>query len=494
MRRRAGILLHPTSLPGPEGIGTLGADARRFLEFLRAARQSLWQILPLGPTGYGDSPYQSFSAFAGNPLLVALDELPGLDPGGPPPARVDGDPPARIDYGALVAAKPPLLDAAADAFLSGGAGAAQRQFRRFARRNSGWLDDFALFMALKSQHGGRTWSEWEPALARRDPPAIQRGLRDLAPVVERIKVQQFFFAAQWARLRREAHRLGIGVIGDMPIFVAYDSADVWANPGLFKLDADRRPTVVAGVPPDYFSKTGQLWGNPIYDWQRMRETGCRWWIDRVRRAFELTDIVRIDHFRGFAASWEVPAGAATAERGEWVPGPGQALFRAIEEELGRKAIIAEDLGVITPDVVELRRALRFPGMRVLQFAFDGGPDNGYLPHNCRPRSVVYTGTHDNDTTLGWFAALPHETRERVRDYLGHRADDIAWDLLRLAWQSVARNAVAPLQDVLRLGPEARMNIPGRPAGNWAWRFGWHQFPEGLAEHLGRLTALCARGR
>lgn len=490
-RRRAGIILHPISLPGREDIGTLGREARNFLAFLHHSGQTLWQILPLGPTGFGDSPYQCFSAFAGNPLMIDLAELPGL----PPESEDQGDArpgPTEIDYGTLIPKKFDALGTAADRFLSTADAAVRSRFEEFRTQQAYWLEDFALFMALKGHHGGRPWTEWAPDLVKREPSAMQRARTELKSQIRSIEVQQFFFEEQWSALKTEANRLGIQIIGDMPIFVAFDSADVWANPELFHLDAKGHPTMVAGVPPDYFSTTGQLWGNPLYRWERMEQAGFPWWTARFKRAFELTDIVRIDHFRGFESYWSVPAGAPTAESGKWLPGPGSALFEVVQERLGPQSIIAEDLGVITPEVDQLRIGQGYPGMTVLQFAFDGEATNRYLPHNHEPMTVVYTGTHDNDTTQGWFDSLPEHQKHNVRRYLGHALMDPPWDLMRVAQQSVARYAIVPMQDVLRRGAESRMNRPGQAGGNWSWRFTWEQVYFGLQDELLELTRTYGR--
>jgi 4-alpha-glucanotransferase len=484
--RSAGILLHPTSLPGPYGIGDLGPSAYAWVAALARARQTWWQVLPLGPTGYGDSPYQSFSAFAGNPYLVSPELL--LRDGLLAPEDVEGarfhD--GRVEYGPAIAFKTAVLGRAWEHFWRGAVPELRAEFETFCGRNRSWLDDFALFMALKDTHAGAGWHDWPAPLLLRQPGALQEAHRRLAHVVGQHRFRQFLFHRQWDDLRQYAHEKGIKLIGDLPIFVSADSADVWANPELFLLDAKRQPTVVAGVPPDYFSATGQLWGNPLYNWQRLRQTGYAWWIARVRRALEQVDLVRIDHFRGFEAYWEVPAGEATAQNGRWVKAPGAELFERLRAALGGLPLIAEDLGLITPEVEALRQRFDLPGMRILQFAFGGGPDNRYLPHHYVRNTVVYTGTHDNDTTAGWFANMPEHERQLVRRYLPLTGDEPAWDFLRLAWSSVADYALAPLQDVLGLGNEARMNLPGRADGNWGWRF----TPEMLSDHVvGRLREL-----
>jgi 4-alpha-glucanotransferase len=490
--RAAGILLHPTSLPGRFGIGDLGQAAYQWVDALARARQKWWQILPLGPTGYGDSPYQCFSAFAGNPFLISPERLvqDGLlkdnDLAGP------NFPANRVDYGPVIEFKNRLSARAWDNFQAGAAPALRPAFEEFCGREARWLDDFALFMALKDAHAGKTWQEWQPEVVLRQPAALDEARRKLARAVGLHKFRQFLFSRQWRAVKQYANDKGIRLIGDVPIFVSGDSADVWANPGLFELDERRRPRVVAGVPPDYFSQTGQLWGNPLYDWQALKRSGYRWWIDRLHGTLEQVDLIRLDHFRGFEAYWEVPAGRPTAEVGRWVPGPGADLFEALRAALGGLPLIAEDLGVITPGVDALRERFHLPGMRILQFAFGGATENRFLPHNYEHHTVVYTGTHDNDTTRGWYAAIAEHERDHVRRYLARDGRDIAWDLIRLAWMSVADLAMAPLQDVLDLGTEARMNLPGRPAGNWGWRLQEAQLNFGTLDRLAELTTLYGR--
>ena len=469
--RSAGILLHPTSLPGRYGIGELGHPAERFVDFLADSGQSLWQILPLGPTGYGDSPYASFSAFAGNPLLINLDWLASegdVDPGElsqPPPFPQD-----RVDFGPVISFKMPLLERAARRFRECTSASRRADFERFCAENAHWLDDYALFRALKDAHGGAVWNTWEWELVSRQPEALAGARRRLDDALFAHRYFQCQFFRQWETLRQYANSKGIGVIGDIPIFVAYDSVDVWAHPELFHLDEKLRSTKVAGVPPDYFSKTGQLWGNPLYRWDVMAQDGYAWWIARVRQALRTVDILRLDHFRGFAACWEVPAGEATAIKGKWVKGPRARFFSALREALGEPPIIAEDLGLITPDVKKLRDKFEFPGMNILQFAFPTDATHPYLPHNLRQNSVIYTGTHDNDTTLGWYSACGAEEKQKVDRYLGPVGEPIPWALIRMAYRSVADIAIVPLQDILGLGSEARMNAPGKFGNNWAWRF------------------------
>jgi 4-alpha-glucanotransferase len=466
LTRSSGILLHPTSLPGRFGIGDLGPAAYAFVDFLAAAGQRIWQVLPLGPTGYGDSPYQSFSSFAGNPLLISPERM--IESGYLEPqdvGHVPDLPDERIDFGAVIDFKQALLDRAFARFRGGS------DYDQFCGHNAAWLEDFALFTALKQAHGGGAWTGWPPELLRREPHALDEASRSLAREIERVKFVQFLFFDQWHALRDYAGARDIRLIGDVPIFVAHDSADVWANPELFYLNPDGQPTVVAGVPPDYFSATGQLWGNPLYRWGVFAKTGYRWWIERLRAALNLVDLVRLDHFRGFEAYWAIPAPAENAIIGTWEPGPGGALFYALEEAFGAPLpIIAEDLGVITKAVVALRDGFQLPGMRILQFAFTADTASAFLPHNYVRHTVAYTGTHDNDTTAGWFAKLDDATREQVLRYTGTDGHEIHWDFIRLLMQSVADTVVFPLQDVLGAGEHARMNLPGSTGSNWQWRF------------------------
>ena len=491
--RASGVLAHPTSFPGPHGIGDLGESAFRFVDWLAEAGQRLWQVLPLGPTGYGDSPYASPSAFAGNPLLVSLSWLAGdglltdADLG----AGFDS-PRHEVAFGRVIAFKLPLLRRAFDRFRAG-AGAGQRPaFEAFCRAEASWLDDYALFMAVKDAHGGIPWVDWPDEIALRREDAVPAWRERLRAAVRYHQFVQFQFRRQWGELRRYANGRGVRIVGDLPIFVAHDSADVWAHRDLFRLDASGRPTVVAGVPPDAFTDDGQLWGNPLFDWERSATTGFGWWIDRVRTALSLVDVLRVDHFRGFAAAWVVPADASTAAAGGWERGPGTAVFAALKGALGDLPFLVEDLGLITPDVHALRERLGLPGMKVLQFAFDGGPENAYLPHNHDRACVVYPATHDNQTTIGWFQTRPDAERQAIQRYLGRDGSDIAWDLIRLALASVADTAILPLQDVMRLGDEARMNTPGHAEGNWSWRYLPHQLHPGLAAGLGELTAAYGR--
>jgi 4-alpha-glucanotransferase len=488
--RSSGILLHPTSLAGPEGVGTLGQEARAFVDFLAAAGQRWWQVLPLNPPGPYESPYMASSAFAGNPTLVDLRTL--AQDGWLEPGEVAEHPPGPVDWGAVLPAKRALLQTAAARFLASASTEERGSFDAFCDEHRGWLDDYALFSALGQAHQGAPWMEWPAAIRRREPSAIGGARHALRTEIDAARVAQFFFFSQWAALRAYATERGVGILGDMPIFVAQDSADVWANPDLFWLDEVGQPTVIAGVPPDYFSETGQLWGNPLYRWDVMAERGYRFWVERVRSAVGLVDQVRIDHFRGFEAYWEVPAGSETAIGGQWVLGPGRALFERIAEELGELPLLAEDLGLITAEVVALREGLGIPGMKVLQFAFGGAPTNPYLPHNFERDFVVYTGTHDNDTSAGWFDALDPDARHAVRRYLQSDGSEIAWDMIRLAWLSVANTAIAPMQDLLELGSEARINRPGSEDGNWIWRLepGLDLAP--TARRLREITELSGR--
>jgi len=491
-RRKSGVLLHPTSLPGPGGIGSLGEECRRFSDFLHAAGQSLWQVLPLGPTGYGNSPYSCFSAFAGNPLLIDLETLVAEGDIDPADFRT-GFPAERVDFFRVETYKAEIFRRAAENFSARGGDSRQEEFRQFCAATP-WLHDYALFMALKAAHHGKSWRQWPEEIARRTPEALDECSRSLGPAVAMQKYLQWQFFRQWHKVKEHANGNGIEIIGDIPIFVAFDSADVWANPQLFHLDECGRPLVVAGVPPDYFSKTGQLWGNPLYNWEAMAFHGFDWWTERIRCSLLLYDRVRIDHFRGFEAYWEVPATEKTAVNGRWVKGPGEALFNALIDSLGPLPVIAEDLGVITPDVEALRDRFGFPGMRILQFAFGSGPENPYLPHNHDRHTAVFTGTHDNDTTAGWFAALPAKEQKKVREYLGTGGDDIAWDLIRVALASVADTALIPLQDLLALGSSARMNVPGSSTGNWTWRFKSGELTVVTAKRLEQLTELYGRRR
>jgi 4-alpha-glucanotransferase len=497
--RSAGVLLHPTSLPSRYGIGDLGEDAYNFVDFLAAAKQTLWQILPLGPTGYGDSPYQSFSAFAGNPLLISPDRLVE-DDFLPEEAVADVPdfPAEEVDFGPVIEYKQGLLRQA-HAYFQANSDEGQREaFNRFTENTSFWLDDFALFMALKDHYkeeNGGVWNTWPREIARRHVKGLKQWAAQLAEEIEVQKFLQFLFYQQWLELKAYANSQGIKIVGDIPIFVAFDSADVWAHPELFFLAKDGAPSVVAGVPPDYFSETGQRWGNPLYNWKKMAADDYIWWAQRIHMNLVQADIIRVDHFRGFEAYWEIPASEPTAVVGKWVKGPDKTFFESIRERLGELPIIAEDLGVITPEVESLRDTFDFPGMKILQFAFGGERNSSFLPHNFGRNSVVYTGTHDNETTLGWYLNASDEERDHVRRYMAVSGRDVVWDLIRLAYASVSNMAVIPMQDLFVLGNEARMNFPGKEGGWWRWRYTPDMFSTrapGIAMGLSALAHLYGR--
>jgi 4-alpha-glucanotransferase len=495
--RASGVLLHPTSLPGAHGSGDLGPEAHAFARSLHGARQRWWQMLPVGPIGYGNSPYSAQSAFAGNPLLINLDLL--VEAGLLPAAALAQAPPfprGRVDYAATSAFRERHLRSASAGFRRHGVD--RTAFEAFCARNAAWLDDFALYVALKRSRNGRPWAQWEPDLRLRDPSALDRARRALREEIEQQRFEQFLFDVQWQSLRDQCHDLGVGLIGDLPIFVAHDSADVWAHRDLFHLDAQGNPTVVAGVPPDFFSKTGQRWGNPLYDWEALERTGFRWWLQRFAQTFARFDAVRLDHFIGFCRYWEVPAGEPTAENGRWRPAPGAKLFQA----LGPSQLIAEDLGAVTPEVTALRDRFRFPGMKLLQFAFGTDPQAAtFLPYSYERNSVAYTGTHDNDTTAAWFhecgsaqrtAEQCENERRNALAYLGvEDGREIHWHLIRAIWSSVANLAIAPVQDLLGLGSEGRMNLPGTSEGNWEWRLSDLPGPA-VMERLAAMTRIYGR--
>ncbi len=491
--RGAGVLLHPTSLPGPFGIGDFGPAAERFLDYLAAGRQSVWQVLPLGPIGLGNSPYSSVSAFAGNTLLISPERL--MADGLLTRDEIDDHPvfaTERVDYETVTPWKMALLRRAFAAFCQRPAPGMRAEFEAFRAQQRQWLDDYALFAALSDDMRGVPWNQWETGLARRDPGAMALARKRLNDEIAFHAFAQFLFARQWERLRGEARARSVRILGDLAIFVAHNSADVWAHPQQFLLDAEGKSSVVSGVPPDYFSPSGQLWGTPLFNWEALRRSGYDWWIARVRRAFAMYDAIRLDHFRGFEAFWEVPGEALTAAAGRWTPGPGAALFEALHEALGDLPIVAEDLGVITPEVHALRRRFGFPGMRVLQFAFGGDAENEHLPHNFTQDNVVYTGTHDNDTTRGWFATAPRHERAFALDYLRTDAAHVVQAMIRASYASVAVLAMVPLQDVLGLGSEARLNVPSRPTGNWEWRFTEEMLLPTASRNLARLVSLYGR--
>ena len=487
--RSSGLLLHPTALPGRSVCGDLGAECHAFVDFLAAAGQSLWQVLPLGPTGFGDSPYQCYSAFAGNPVMVSAARLyeHGL---------LDAETLARLPQRRAAAADFGAAAEASRAIAAGLAARLEHHARREAfeafRSRTPWLADYSLFMALRDAHGGRAWQEWPEPLRRRDAGALADARRSLARAIREHELMQWAFDAQWRELRAHAHARGVALMGDAPIFVALDSADVWAHPELFELDADERPSGVAGVPPDYFSATGQLWGNPLYRWEAHAADGFAWWTARLETLLAWVDRVRLDHFIGFVRFWDVPPDAPDARGGRWRPGPGEALFLALSRRLGSLPLVAEDLGETGEDVVELRDELGLPGMCVLQFAFDGDRENAFLPRNHVANRVAYTGTHDNDTTLGWWAGLTEAERGVVSEELGPSSGDVAWELITAGMASPADTFVTPVQDVLSLGTEARFNTPGTATGNWIWRLAEGQLTPAHAERLHALAA--AHGR
>ncbi|HEY9887070.1 MAG TPA: 4-alpha-glucanotransferase [Candidatus Obscuribacterales bacterium] len=493
--RSSGVLLHPTSFPGRFGMGDMGPAAYDFIDFLQETGQQIWQVLPLGPTGHGNSPYMSYSSMAGNHLLISLERL--RDDGLLTQADLDGFPHFSedgVEFDAVQAAKLELLEKAAAAFESTADDKTRADYILFCHERAFWLDDYAFFMALKRAHGGASWSQWDPAIASREAQAMESWHSKLSSIIAYHKFFQFEFSRQWTALKAYANERQIQIVGDMPIYVAHDSADVWAFPHNFMLDPDTlEPSEMAGVPPDYFSETGQLWGNPTYNWEMLEKLDFRWWIQRLRSLLDYVDLIRIDHFRGFEAYWAVPAGETTAVNGEWVKAPGEAFFNTVKAELGALPIMAEDLGVITPEVEALRDQFGFPGMKILQFAFGGGADNPYLPFNFERNWVVYTGTHDNDTTLGWYEQAPDHERDRTLQYLGGLAQDgMPWGLIRLALSSVANQAIIPLQDLLSLGTQARMNTPGKPDGNWGWRYRSDMLTREVRDRLMTLTKLYGR--
>jgi 4-alpha-glucanotransferase len=490
------VLLHVSSLPSPYGIGDVGPAAFAWVDRLHDAGQGWWQALPLGPTGFSNSPYSSLSSFAGNALLVSPDLL--IEDGLLSPSDCEagqGLSRSAVDFDAVTSFKHRLLDLAWSNFDCAPRPELRADFERFCSEQAHWLEDYALFRALKARLGGANLLDWPEDLIRRSPSDMARARRDLADEINKGRFAQFLLSRQGNCLKEYAHERGVFLIGDLPFFVSLDSTDVWANPEWFQLDANLRPRFVAGVPPDYFSAKGQLWGNPVYDWEALRRSGYRWCIDRLKSLLTHVDLVRLDHFRAFCAAWHVPPTAQTAEPGHWVPGPGAAFFEAARAELGHLPFIAEDLGIITPDVVALRDKFELPGIRVFQFGFDGRPDNPHLPHNYGPNTVAYTGTHDNTTTRAWFESLPENVRPAVRSYAvkaGGGTGEVVWDFIRLVWSSKAGLAIAPLQDLLNLGVEGRMNVPGIAAGNWRWRCTEEMLKPSLFERLRELTTSTGR--
>lgn len=500
-QRASGILLHPTSLPSPFGIGDLGKSAYEFVDFLADSGQTLWQVLPLGPTGYEHSPYtMNFSAFAGNPLLISLEQLAEeglLTPESAMPLP-DGDDRRRVNFERVIPHKMQLLQQAHNRFRQGLTAEQKTRLEQFCQEQADWLDDYVLFMALLEAHDGKSWHLWESALARRESTALSAKAKELQAAIELHQFLQFKFFEQWSRLRAYANRKGVQIIGDISIYVCHNSADVWANPEIFKLNPETlEPAFIAGVPPDYFSATGQLWGNPVYDWQRLQQTEFAWWIQRFQATLQYVDWIRIDHFRGFEAYWQVPAGEETAINGEWIKAPGDEFFETLRSRLGNLPVMAEDLGVITPEVEALRDRFQFPGMKILQFAFGEGPDNPYLPHQYVQNCVVYTGTHDNNTTLGWWQQASSQEKQFLAHYLGYGSpediQDIHWVLIRTALASTADLAILPLQDLLGLGGDGRMNDPSQAAGNWRWRYpDSNLLTSELSQRLRELTQLYSR--
>ena len=493
--RSSGILLHPTSFPSRFGIGDLGADAHRFIDFLQQSNQQYWQVLPLGPTGYGNSPYMSYSAMAGNPLLISPEKLKDED------LLAEEDflelpafPGDRVDYQLVVDTKVSLLQKACSNFKLHASPEQNQGFADFCRDKAYWLDDFALFMALKDDNEGASWNTWEPEIAHQEPEAMQKAQEQLSETIFYYKFVQYEFFRQWSELKDYANEQGVSIIGDIPIYVAHDSADVWANQEIFCLDEETGEAAqMAGVPPDYFSETGQLWGNPVYDWEALQKQDFHWWVQRFEGMLEYVDIIRIDHFRGFEAFWSVPQGEETAINGEWIKAPGDELFETIREKLGKLPVLAEDLGTITPEVLGLRDKFEFPGMKVLHFAFGSDSANPYLPFNVPQNCVIYTGTHDNDTSIGWYNTASEWEKRNLWLYLGSISPDgINWDLIRLALSSVANQAIIPLQDFLGLSTQARMNVPSRPEGNWEWRYYAEALTEELSDRLKNLTVLFGR--
>lgn len=493
MKRQAGILLPVSSLPSKYGVGTLGKAAREWVDFLSAARQSCWQVLPMGPTGFGNSPYQSYSAFAGSPLYIDLDMLceDGLISDKKLKKAEWGGEPGRVDYEAVSAAKEPFLRKAFSNFKK------DKALSRFRNQNAAWLEDYALFMALKAANGGVPWQQWDEDIRLRRPAAMKKAKKELKEEIDYYAFTQYLFFQQWGKLKKYANKKGVSIIGDAPIYVSGDSSDVWANPGLFQLDQENIPTAVAGVPPDAFSEDGQLWGNPLYRWDVMKEDGYAWWVARIRANLEMFDILRIDHFRGFESYWSIPYGDKTAQGGKWCKGPGMNFIKAVNQAVPGAAIIAEDLGVLTPAVYRLLKQSGYPGMKILQFAFSAGEDSSYLPHNLVKNAVVYTGTHDNDTTLGWLNTAQPADLQKAADYLGFEpgVSPGVWAFIRGAMTSVCDLCVIPMQDYLELDSEARINTPSTLGPqNWSWRMEKGAYTKEMAKKIARLTAITARAQ
>jgi 4-alpha-glucanotransferase len=493
--RASGILLHPTSLPGRFGMGDLGPEAYRFVDFLTATKQRLWQVLPLGPTGHGNSPYLCYSSMAGNPMLISLEVLCDRSLLYPDELHdLEQFSPYQVNFDEVMPIKMRLLERAASRFREVASAEDQAAMDQFTADCHFWVEEFAFFMALKNAHGGAPWTEWPSPLARREPEAMAEWREKLASDIFCHTFLQFEFYRQWQSLRQYANDRQIQIIGDIPIYVAHDSVDVWAFPHNFMLDPETLdPALMAGVPPDYFSETGQLWGNPTYNWEELQARDFNWWIQRITALLGYVDIIRVDHFRGLQAYWGVPTGETTAINGQWIEAPGTELFETVREKLGTLPIMAEDLGLITPEVEALRDKFEFPGMKILHFAFGGGSDNPYLPCNYVSNSVVYTGTHDNDTTVGWFEKIPDHERDRLEQYLGCQSPEgIHWTMIRLALLSVSNQAIIPLQDVLGYGSDCRMNTPGQSEGNWAWRYQTEAMTEEICDRLRWLTELSNR--
>lgn len=492
--RKSGILLHPTSFPSPYGIGDLGKFAYDFIDFLEKSKQKLWQILPLGPTGYGDSPYQTFSSFAGQPLIISPEKLFELNLLSKEDIK---DTPIwdtySIDYGSVIPFKTSILKKAYTNFSKSENSILYNEYLSFCKNEADWLLDYALYMSAKDAHNGKAWPYWEESIAFFTTDTKKEWIKKLENDIDYYQFIQFIFNNQWLKLKEYANNKGIEIIGDIPIFTAFDSADVWANKELFYLDSKGYPTAVAGVPPDYFSKTGQLWGNPLYDWAQHKVNNYSWWIKRIAYTLKLVDILRIDHFRGFEAYWAIPYGSENAINGEWKKGPYKDLFYALESFLGKNLpIIAEDLGVITPAVEELRDYFNFPGMKILQFAFEDIDDNAFLPHNHNINSVCYSGTHDNDTTVGWYNTASNLSQDKVRRYMNTNGHEIAWDFIRTCFGSVSKMAIVPIQDILSQGSFARMNTPGTTDNNWKYRYTSDMLTDELAKKLKEITILYGR--